>query len=271
MPVETAPLRVVNVEVRDDSTACRLRWWTRVTAVAAVLVAVLLLSQGHEPGTGDGASAPKDSDPVPTINLVAAEHENSALHEWAQRHAGKYAIPVRALRAYGYATVVLARAKPECHLGWTTLAGIARVESDHGRFRGAKIAADGVVRPPVRGVPLDGTNGNARITDTNSDGRTVYARAAGPFQFIPDTWKRWGMRSDTGYEALTRAVAVETAAKVAGNPDDIDDAALAAGRYLCASGGNLSTYAGWRKAIFAYNHSDAYVRQVHQAADTYTK
>ncbi|MEV0766117.1 murein transglycosylase [Nocardia sp. NPDC050435] len=234
-------------------------------------MAFLMLNRSHELGNGVGAAAPKDSHPVPAINLLAADRDNTMLYRWAQRHAGKYGIPVRALQAYGYATVVLARAKPDCHLGWTTLAGIAQIESDHGRFRGAKIAADGLVRPPIRGVPLDGTNGNARITDTNPEGRSVYARASGPFQFIPDTWKRWGIRSDLGYDAVTRAAAVETAPKVPGNPDDIDDAALAAGRYLCASGGNLSTYSGWRKAIFAYNHSEAYVRNVHQAADTYTK
>jgi len=50
---------------------------------------------------------------------------------------------------------------------------------------------------------------------------------------------------------------------------DIDDAALAAARYLCAAGGDLSTGAGWTAAVFAYNASDSYVIAVRTAADRY--
>ncbi len=132
------------------------------------------------------------------------------------------------------------------------------------------------MKPPIRGVALDGTNGNARIIDPDASaraGHTVYATAAGPFQFIPDTWKRWGVRADTDYKTLSSALSKAKPAvpqELTGNPDNIDDAALAAGRYLCASGGDLSTARGWRKAIFAYNHSDTYVRQIHTAATSYT-
>ncbi|MFD6106822.1 murein transglycosylase [Nocardia salmonicida] len=196
---------------------------------------------------------------------------------WAQARGKKYGIPPRALQAYGYATVVMAKTSPGCHLGWTTLAAIARVESDHGRHRGAKAAADGQVSPPIRGVALDGTNGNARILDpgaTARAGHAVFAQAAGPFQFIPDTWKRWGVHAGVDYPTLSAALKKAEPVvpeAISGSPDNIDDAALAAGRYLCASGGDLATAAGWRRAVFAYNHSDAYVRQIHAAASGYSK
>ncbi|MGW0251178.1 lytic transglycosylase domain-containing protein [Nocardia goodfellowii] len=214
---------------------------------------------------------------MPVIQLVGAAHSANPLRDWAIRRAVRLGIPERALRAYGYATIVLAKTQPGCHLGWTTLAGIARIESDHGRFRGATIATDGSVRPPIRGIALDGTNGTAQILDpeaTARAGRTVYAKAAGPFQFIPDTWKRWGVRANTDAAKLMKALASgkpEHTRGLPGSPDNIDDAALAAGRYLCASGGDLATYSGWSKAIFAYNHSTVYVSQVHSAASGYTK
>lgn len=217
------------------------------------------------PGVGDAAA----------IELLATGAHTTALDTWAHKRATTLSIPMRAARAYGYAAIVVAEAQPECHVGWTTLAGIAKIESDHGRFRGATITAEGWVRPVIRGVALDGTNGNARIVDPQATARaeqTVFARAAGPFQFIPDTWQRWGIRAGVGRESLERLIdAGKTGLpkETLGSPDNIDDAALAAARYLCASGGDLSTSAGWRKAIFSYNHSDAYVAQVHAAASSY--
>ncbi|MFI7667529.1 lytic transglycosylase domain-containing protein [Nocardia sp. NPDC049526] len=171
--------------------------------------------------------------------------------------------------------MAMAKARPTCHLGWVTLAGIVRVESDHARFGGATIAADGRVRPPIRGIALNGTGGNALIINPNATaraGRTVYARAMGPFQFIPDTWKRRGVRAGTDYNTLAKTLETgkpAAASDLSGSPDNIDDAALAAGRYLCAAGGDLATVRGWRQAIPAYNHSTVYVNQVRSAAIGY--
>ncbi|MGW4243324.1 murein transglycosylase [Nocardia sp. NPDC004722] len=249
----------------------------RLSYAAAVLALVALVGVLHP---HHNAQAPDTPPPgagglLPAIRLDAASNPIDQLRDWAQTRATRFGIPVRAVQAYGYATLVMARAQPGCHLGWTTLAGIARIESNHARFGGALIAADGTVAPPIRGVALDGTGGNAVITDpvaTARAGRTVYARAMGPFQFIPDTWRRWGARAAVDYQtlstALQNATPVSTTA-LSGSPDNIDDAALAAGRYLCASGGDLATGHGWRAAIYAYNHSNTYVDQVRSAATSY--
>ena len=68
------------------------------------------------------------------------------------------------------------------------------------------------------------------------------------------TWTTWATDGDSDGSA---------------DPYDIDDASLAAGRYLCASGRDLSTASGWSAAIFSYNHSDDYVRSVYAAAESY--
>lgn len=52
------------------------------------------------------------------------------------------------------------------------------------------------------------------------------------------------------------------------DPDQIDDAALAAARYLCASG-PVTTVEGWRAAVFSYNHLETYVNDVAAAANHY--
>jgi membrane-bound lytic murein transglycosylase B len=72
-------------------------------------------------------------------------------------------------------------------------------------------------------------------------------------QFIPDTWTRWG--ADGNGDGAT-------------DPNQIDDAALAAARYLCASGA-MSSVEGWRAAIFSYNHLDVYVDDVAAVANRY--
>ncbi len=246
----------------------------------ALAIPVLVVTAAGCGGTAERVAAPPPPGPgdrVPVVQLDAVGRALDPLGDWARERADAYGIPARALQAYGHATVVMAKAQPSCHLGWTTLAGIARVESDHGRFAGASTAADGVVRPPIRGVALNGTGGNEVIIDpdaTNRSGRTVYARAMGPFQFIPDTWKRWGVRAATDYRTLAHSleagkpVATE---ELSGSPDNIDDAALTAGRYLCAAGGDLATAHGWRQAVLAYNHSTVYVDQVRSAATGYDK
>ena len=203
----------------------------------------------------DGVPPPA-GDPVPEISTHAAGRPADQLLEWAEQRAPGMGIPVSALEAYGYAARVAQVENPECHLSWTTLAGIGMVESHHGTYRGAEIAPNGDVSPPIRGVRLDGTNGNLQILDNSvpGDGDPVYARAMGPMQFIPETWRLYGV--DANNDGVL-------------SPDNFDDAALSAAGYLCFRGKDMATPRGWMNALRAYNHSDLYARTVRDWAAAY--
>ncbi|MGW0042455.1 lytic transglycosylase domain-containing protein [Rhodococcus sp. NPDC003348] len=200
---------------------------------------------------------PRPGAPLPPIDVDGPGRTADRLADWASGVSDAIGVSGTALEAYGYAAAVMAQSRPDCGLAWTTLAGIAGVESRHGTHRGARVAADGTVAPPIRGIPLDGGPGVAEIPDTDGgamDGDPVHDRAMGPLQFIPETWRRWGV------DANGDGVA---------DPDNIDDAALTAGRYLCARGGDLTTEAGWRQALMAYNLSGQYLLDVRDRANTY--
>ncbi|WP_241979319.1 lytic transglycosylase domain-containing protein [Cryobacterium sinapicolor] len=174
---------------------------------------------------------------------------------WAARAAQTSDIPVRALLGYAGASLALAAEQPNCRLGWTTLAALGNIESGHGTHNGSGLGADGAARPGIFGPALDGNAFDA-MGDTDRgawDGSTEGDRAVGPLQFIPATWQRWG--ADGNGDGVD-------------DPQQIDDAALAAGRYLCHYG-ELSRPDRWRAAVFAYNHVDSYVNAVAATADSY--
>ena len=168
-------------------------------------------------------------------------------------------IPVVALEAYQAAERRLADEDPGCGLSWSLLAAIGRIESNHGRFAGSTLLRDGRSDPPILGIPLDGRPGVARIGDTDGgryDGDTTFDRAVGPMQFIPGTWALFAVDGDSDGRA---------------DPFDIDDVALAAGRYLCEAGGDLRTEVGRRNAVYSYNRSDEYVRLVLDLSEEYAR
>jgi membrane-bound lytic murein transglycosylase B len=55
------------------------------------------------------------------------------------------------------------------------------------------------------------------------------------------------------------------------DPENINDAALTAAKYLCAQGRDLSTPVGWWAAIMSYNASIDYVQKVFGVADNYAR
>src|SRR4029453_2699888 len=57
----------------------------------------------------------------------------SDLRSWATPISTKLDIPVPAMQAYGDAELATAPTQPGCQLRWTTLAGIGKIESNHGR------------------------------------------------------------------------------------------------------------------------------------------
>jgi membrane-bound lytic murein transglycosylase B len=116
---------------------------------------------------------------------------------------------------------------------------------------------NGDVRPPIRGVVLDGTNGTMRIVDSDPggmDGDSDTVRAMGPMQFIPETWREYGV--DANNDGVVSV-------------DNIDDSALSAAGYLCWRGKDLASPRGWITALWAYNNSDVYARAVRDWATAY--
>jgi transglycosylase-like protein with SLT domain len=105
-------------------------------------------------------------------------------------------------------------------MSWTVLAAIGQIESGFGANNGPSTAG-----------------------------------ALGPMQFLPSTWREWGI----------------TAFGEPGPPNVMDpyDAVPSAARYLCAAG--AGTPAGLARAIFAYNHADWYVAEVLALARQYAR
>jgi Transglycosylase SLT domain len=105
-------------------------------------------------------------------------------------------------------------------MSWTVLAAIGQIESGDGRNMGPSSAG-----------------------------------ALGPMQFLPSTWREWGI----------------TAFGESGPPDIMDpfDAVPAAARLLCAAGAGSAR--GLFGGIFAYNHATWYVNEVLALARQYAR
>jgi membrane-bound lytic murein transglycosylase B len=166
-------------------------------------------------------------------------------------------IPAAALAAYQRAEQVINSADASCNLTWQLVAAIGRVESDHGRYGGSVLGDDGKSRPGIYGIPLDGSDGTAEISDSDAgqyDNDQIYDRAVGPMQFIPQTWNVVGVDGDGDGKR---------------DPQDIDDAALATAVYLCSGDEDLATYGGQKAAVYRYNHSEEYVDLVISIMNAY--
>ncbi|MEU4133590.1 lytic transglycosylase domain-containing protein [Streptomyces wuyuanensis] len=236
----------------------RTRRGLRATAVATAAMAALAASQA--PGPVADASPPAKRPAPPGPGVLGDGAYRTELPPLRRSPAGSGAkgtegagtpvggaLPETVFGAYRKAEENLAAGRPGCRLRWQLLAAIGQVES--GQAHGGRVREDGTTLTPILGPRLDG-DGFALIRDTDGgryDGDTVFDRAVGPMQFIPSTWASWG--ADGNGDGRS-------------DPGNVFDAALAAGRYLCAGGRDLSEGVDLDRAILGYNHSTAYLRTV---------
>jgi len=195
--------------------------------------------------------------PAPARKAQKPAAPQLAFADWATRMSRVTDIPQRALEAYANAHAVMAATHPHCHITWVTLAAIAAVESKHGGFQGRTLEPDGRPSAPIIGIPLNGAPGVKAVADTDNgllDGDKIWDHAVGPFQFLPSTWAKW--RADGNGDGIT-------------DPQNIDDASLAAAQYLCADNRDLSSGDGWLRAILTYNESLGYAQEVYGFAQRY--
>ncbi|MET9658669.1 lytic transglycosylase domain-containing protein [Streptomyces sp. NPDC006510] len=249
----------------------RLRKGATTTAVAAVAVAALSASGAPGAtlvtGSGDpqatGSTPPPDDSAatgnspyytdLPPLNTPNKPGTSTNLPVTGSAESG---IPASILAAYKKAERTVAGSDAACRLPWQLLAAIGKVES--GQARGGRVDANGTTFSPILGPVLDG-RGFAMIKDTDNgayDGDSTHDRAVGPMQFIPSTWATWGQDGNGDGRK---------------DPNNIYDAALAAGRYLCAGSRDLSLAADLDRAVLSYNHSDAYLRTVRSWFDYYKR
>lgn len=251
----------------------RLRKGAVNTTVAAVVVAALAASQAPGVTTDDaGRKVTTGTQPSPDTPAENSATGNSPYYTDlpplnspnpspttgtpATQGTSEAGIPATVLDAYKKAATALQQAKPGCNLPWELLAAIGKVES--GQARGGRVDAMGNTLSKILGPQLNG-NGFASISDTDGgayDGDSSYDRAVGPMQFIPSTWE-WAGRDGNGDGKK--------------DPNNVYDAALAAGHYLCRFGWDLSTQADLDSAILSYNNSQDYLNLVLTWLEYYRK
>ncbi|SEB93650.1 Membrane-bound lytic murein transglycosylase B [Streptomyces sp. 2131.1] len=234
------------------------------TAAAVAAMAALTASQAPEPAAHK-ETAPKhrqEADDVvwsevpnddsyhtelPPLKSPKPPRKGEKQSPAAKQSWAEAGIPATVLAAYRKAETTMGRGDPGCRLPWQLLAAIGKVESGHAA--GGRVDKRGTTSSPILGPVLNGA-GFANIADTDGgafDGDSTYDRAVGPMQFIPSTWAHWG-RDGNGDGRR--------------DPNNVYDAALAAGAYLCAGTRDLSVPADLNRAILSYNHSDTYLRTV---------
>ncbi|SCD47212.1 Membrane-bound lytic murein transglycosylase B, partial [Streptomyces sp. IgraMP-1] len=251
----------------------RMRQGAASTAVAAAAMAALSASGapsavGEQPAASaaerPSAGASGQEDPSVTgdspyhtdLPPLKGPGRNDPPDETLATGSAESGIPATVLDAYRKAEASLAASNPRCRVPWELLAAIGKVESGHAR--GGRLDTNGTTPSPILGPVLNGV-GFANISDTDGgayDGDTLHDRAVGPMQFIPQTWESWG-RDGNGDGRR--------------DPNNIYDAALAAGSYLCAHDRDLTVERDLHQAILGYNRSQEYLRTVLHWYDYYRK
>ena len=203
---------------------------------------------GASPDSGTSAShatLKAATHPGPPVVKTVAQPDGRAS---ADLPAGPLGLPGIAQAAYQGAERTLAQENPTCHMPWSVLAGIGQVESHHAN---GKADAKGNPLDPIYGPVLDGSLGGNQVVDaTDADldgGGSSYARALGPMQFLPETWRKHA--GDGNGDGIA-------------DPQNLFDAALTAGKYLCDGGLDMNDLGQQSRAIMRYNNSMAYVANV---------
>lgn len=202
-----------------------------VVVVAAALVTGVLLAPKQQETTNAAATVtPTTSKPSSSTTRTSPQTsappkvpEASEFDAWASKTSQWLDVPLRAMVGYAKATTKLGKDVPGCHLSWVTLAAVGKVTTDHGRARGGQLGATGVLDKPL---------GTIEVRDFYNKVVST-ANAAGPMQLSPAIWGK--------YQASASG----------GKPDvqNIDDAALTAGRALCADGHDLSQGQVWWNSV----------------------
>ena len=156
-------------------------------------------------------------------------------------------IPAVALEAYQ-------KASQASGVDWAFIAAIGKTESGHGTANGSQLNAGGTATPPIYGVVLNGSGVGGNTTPVRYSGPGNvggFDRATGPMQFINGTWNG-GAGQDGNLDGTK-------------DPQNIFDAALAAGLYLKSRGAP----ANMDQAIRGYNNSSVYVEEITRVAAEY--
>lgn len=209
--------------------------------VGAVAMALLISSCADRLEKDDEKKQKPDA---PSVQLQA----------WSELHSEPYGIPERALRSYAYAAAAMQKAQPSCNLGWSTLAAIGYVSSDHGEAGGASVGDDGVVSPELRNLRQAREVGAEPVADTDAgyyDGNATVDQAMGPMQILPSRWEQFATDADNDGKA---------------SPDNFDDATLTTARFLCAAGGDLTRSENWASAVTQFNATPGFMEKVHAQA-----
>jgi cell wall-associated NlpC family hydrolase len=218
---------------------------TAVVVAAGALVVAVQLAPGTppKPVAATVPAPPPSEAPVVSTAPKVPETPGQEFDTFAEGMSKRLDIPERAMIAYAEATNQLAKDQPGCHLSWVTLAAVGKTTTDHGRAAGATFAVDGDASKTIGTVELRDFDGNVIST----------ANSAGPMQLSPALWSAY-QRSASGGKP---------------NPQNIDDAALTAGRALCAGGRDLSNGDAWWAAVSSLQSAPLYLHRTLATLNVY--
>lgn len=271
----------------SNSDRGRIRWTTRLGVLGVGGALVAAGSTGSAAPTTDAdptaaaayhlphlapAVAPVEPPLVPPLHAPASRtvHDGSSYgvvrapidRDLSAYPGGIADMPPAALAAYQRAASVIDSAV-KCHLDWSVLAGIGRVESDHGTLDVAggthRVTAQGQVRPALFGAPLDGRSGRGRVPDTDAgrlDRQRRWDAPVGPMALLPQLWEQ---------------VAVDADGDGRRDPQDLDDATLGTAVALCGGGSDLRDARALDRELRSFDNAHGFARVVVAVASRYAE